>query len=100
VQKAYDYIILDTTPINVVSDAIIVAKQTAGALLVVRQGQSRHDQLNKAVESCGFAGVNILGIVVNEARAPVSYYGDGLYYGYKYPAASSRKQYKNNRSTF
>lgn len=100
VQKAYDYIILDTTPINVVSDAIIVAKQTAGALLVVRQGQSRHDQLNKAVESCGFAGVNILGIVVNEARAPVSYCGDGLYYGYKYPAASSRKQYKNNRSTF
>ena len=79
VQKAYDYVVLDASPINIVSDAVIVAKQTAGIVLITRQGQSRHDQLQKAIESCEFAGVNILGIVVNESRS-----ANSNYYGYRY----------------
>lgn len=79
VQKAYDYVVLDASPINIVSDAVIVAKQTAGIILITRQGQSRHDQLQKAIESCEFAGVNILGIVINESRSANSHY-----YGYRY----------------
>ncbi len=76
VQKAYDYVILDVSPVNIVSDAIIVAKQTAGILLIARQGQSRHDQLRKAIDSCEFAEVNILGMVINESKsASTSYYG-------------------------
>ncbi|MDD2418199.1 MAG: CpsD/CapB family tyrosine-protein kinase [Oscillospiraceae bacterium] len=79
VQKAYDYVVIDASPINIVSDAIIVSKQTAGIVLVSRQGQSKHDQLKKAIESCEFARVNILGLVLNESKSANSHY-----YGYRY----------------
>jgi len=88
VQKAYDYIIIDAPPINVVSDAIIVAKQTAGIVLVARQGQSRHDYLQKTIENCRFADVDILGIVMNEAKSSASYYGYGYKYSYGYGYAN------------
>lgn len=78
-RKRYDYVIIDVSPINIVSDAIIVAKQTAGIVMVVRQNQSRHDYIRKAVDSCQFAGVNILGMVINESRESKS-----RYYGYRY----------------
>lgn len=78
VQKAYDYVILDASPMNIVSDAIIVSKNTAGIVLVTRQGQSRHDQLQKCIESCEFAEVNILGIILNESRGT-----NRGFYGYK-----------------
>jgi len=71
VQKAYDYVVIDAS--------IIVSKQTAGIVLVTRQGQSKHDQLKKAIESCEFARVNILGLVLNESKSANSHY-----YGYRY----------------
>jgi Mrp family chromosome partitioning ATPase len=80
VQKAYDYVVLDASPLNIVSDAIIVAKQTAGVLLVIRHGSSRHDQLKKAIESCEFAEVNILGVIFNDSRTVnTNFYGYGHY---------------------
>ncbi len=79
VQKAYDYVILDTPPVNVVSDALIVSQQTAGVVLILRQNQSRHDQLKKALESCEMANVNVMGLVVNDVKAQA-----GGYYKYKY----------------
>lgn len=79
VQKAYDYVILDASPMNIVSDAIIVSKNTAGIVLVTRQGQSRHDQLQRCIGSCEFADVNILGIIINESSGQ-----SRRYYGYRY----------------
>lgn len=79
VQKAYDYVILDVSPMNIVSDAVIIAKHTAGIVLVIRQERSRHDQLQKCIESCEFAGVNVLGIIINESKNT-----GGRYYGYRY----------------
>lgn len=78
VQKEYDFVILDTPPVNVVSDAILVAKQTAGLFLISRLGQSRHDQLRKSIEKCKFANVNILGMIVNDAK------NSSLHNGYRY----------------
>jgi capsular exopolysaccharide synthesis family protein len=91
VQKAYDYVILDASPINIVSDAIIAAKQTAGIVLVTRQGKSRHDQLQKAIESCEFADVDILGIVLNDAKNTIHNYGYGYSYGYDHPLQNNQK---------
>lgn len=92
VQKAYDYVVLDTPPLNVVSDALLVSQQIAGLLMVTRQEQSRHDQLRKAIGSCEFANVNILGIVVNDVKGPSSgYYRYGKY-GSSYAYAQADTQ--------
>lgn len=78
----YDYVLIDTSPINIVSDALILAKQSAGIVLVTRQGITTFDQVDKALESINFAGANVMGLVVNS----VNFENGGIYRkkGYKY----------------
>lgn len=94
VQKAYDYVVVDTPPVNVVSDALLIAQQTAGLIFVTRQGQSRHDQLRKAIESCEFAKVKILGLVLNDVKSSGGYYNYhyGYGYGYGYGGGEDKKK--------
>ena len=79
--KHYDYIFIDSPPINIVTDAIVLANQVAGIVLVARQGQSTYNELEKAVSSIEFANANILGLVLTEVRDQGGPYG---HYRYKY----------------
>lgn len=93
VQKEYDFVILDTPPVNVVSDALLVAKQTTGLILISRLKQTRFDQLQKSIEKCKLAGVNILGMIVNDVSNS-SFHNNYRYYnyyryGYTAPKASN-----------
>jgi len=74
----YDYILVDTPPVGVVTDACIVANMLDGVLLLVRQGQSQKKQVKQAVNSLNLTGSNILGYVFNgvtpEERKYYEYY--------------------------
>lgn len=37
-QKAFDYVIIDTPPVSVVTDAAVICRMADGVLLVVRPG--------------------------------------------------------------
>lgn len=63
----YDYIIFDTPPINVVSDALVLTPKTDGLILVVRDEITEHDSFECALASARFANINILGAVMNAA---------------------------------
>lgn len=63
--KEYDYILVDTPPVNLVSDACLVASLVDGVLLLVRQGTSHKDAVKQAVEKLQLTGANILGFVLN-----------------------------------
>lgn len=65
--KRYDYILVDTPPVNVVSDACLVANLLDGVLLLVRQGYSRKDAVKRAVSSLQLTGAKLLGFVLNGA---------------------------------
>lgn len=78
-QDYYDYIIIDTPPINLVSDALVLAPKTDGLVMVARQGKTTHDQFKKAVASIDFANVKLLGTILNGDRSGGSYK-----YGYSY----------------
>ena len=64
-RKAYDYIILDFPPVGEVSDAMAVAKETDGILLVVRQNYCNRNSLSDAVQQFNYVGAKLLGIVYN-----------------------------------
>lgn len=76
--KRYDYVLVDTPPVNVVSDACVVADMLDGALLLARQGRSRKESLKRAVNNLNLAGVKLLGCVFNgvphEIKTIYSYY--------------------------
>ncbi len=65
--QEYDYILVDTPPVNVVSDACIVANVLDGVLLLVRQKRSRKDAIKKAVSQLQLTGARVLGFVLNGA---------------------------------
>lgn len=76
--KRYDFILVDTPPVNVVSDACVVAPYLDGVLLLARQGRSRKESLKRAVNNLNLAGVKLLGGIFNgaphEIKTIYSYY--------------------------
>ena len=79
--EAYDLILLDSPPINIVSDPLALSPQVAGALFVVRQGFSDHREVRRALNTAELTGMNVLGFV---------FYGENLKQGGYY----SRKYYR------
>lgn len=84
VSKAYDYIIIDTPPINVVSDALPIIRESDGVVLVVRSYSTTHPELQKALRSLEFIDAKILGFVVNYETTKKRKYSYNYKYGYKY----------------
>ena len=66
--KRYDYVILDTPPINIVSDALPVAEKADGVVMVVYEERSNYVDLDKAVETLKRCDAKILGFILNGSR--------------------------------
>ncbi len=82
VSKDFDYIIIDTPPINLVSDALPLIRESDGVVLVVRANSSTHPEIQKALKSLEFIDANILGFVVNFENSNISRYGKNYKYNY------------------
>lgn len=65
VEEKYDCVIIDTPPINVVSDAVVLAAKTAGVVLVIKSNKTTHEQYKKAVSAFEFSNAKLLGTVLN-----------------------------------
>ncbi len=63
--NVYDYVLVDTPPVGVVSDACLVANLLDGVLLLVRQGRTKKDQVKKAVKNLQLTDARLLGYVLN-----------------------------------
>ena len=63
--QVYDYILVDTPPVGVVSDASIVTSLLDGVLLLVRQGWARKETVKRALENLERTGIKPLGYVLN-----------------------------------
>lgn len=87
--EEYDYIIIDTPPLCLVSDALTVGGLSDGIILVVRQMITRHPALQQTISDIDFAGINLLGFVMNDYK--LKDMGKGYYkrYNYKYNAYKS-----------
>lgn len=85
----YDYVILDTPPINIVPDALVVAPKTSGIVFVVQNYTTPHALFQKAVNSMEFAGVKLLGVILNGSNDKFS-----KKYRYRYKYNSYNYAYK------
>lgn len=81
-----DYIVMDTSPIALVSDTEELANLSDAALLVVRQDMVLAKDINDAVDVLDNSGTRLLGCVFNDATDSLSDgvrgYGYGRAYGY------------------
>lgn len=67
-EEKFDYIIMDTPPINIVSDALPLAKIADGVVFVVRRKISTYTEVDKALKSLKFIDAKILGLILNDAN--------------------------------
>ena len=64
-RKTYDYVILDLPPVGEVGDALAIAKNTDGMLLIARQNYCDRNALADTVRQFEFVQAKILGTVFN-----------------------------------
>ncbi|HDA6680762.1 TPA: polysaccharide biosynthesis tyrosine autokinase, partial [Staphylococcus aureus] len=79
--ERYDIIIVDTPPVNTVTDAQLYARAIKDSLLVIDSEKNDKNEVKKAKTLMEKAGSNILGVILNKAKVDKSssyyhYYGD------------------------
>lgn len=64
-KREYDYIIIDTSPIGIVKETYLKASLAEEILLVVRQGTTNADQVNKVIEDMRLSNLSLIGFILN-----------------------------------
>lgn len=81
VRGLFDYVIIDTPPLGIFTDATLLISRADGVLVVARAGRTRYSALERLLEP--IPRERILGVVLNSADEPfVEKYGN-YYYDYK-----------------
>lgn len=91
-KKQYDYIFFDTPPVTVVTDAAALSKYVDGIVMIVREGYTNHESIERAISLLNIADAKVLGFFVNDVEVTGSGYsgyrsrgyGYGKGYGYRY----------------
>jgi tyrosine-protein kinase Etk/Wzc len=80
-KKEFDYIIIDTPPVAVVSDTLLIARFVDINLFVVRQRYSSKNTLELIQELYKEEKLKHMAIIINDISL-TGYYGYGIRYGY------------------
>ena len=81
----YRYVIIDSPPLESVSDGTLLASRSDGAILVVRCGETPRKQIRESLQQLQRAGCPLIGTVLNRAEVRSGgYYKYYSKYGYYY----------------
>src|SRR5918998_3135897 len=78
----FDYVLLDTPPVRLASDSAILAKHADGVLLVLDVQEASKRSLRQAAKTLRGVGANVIGTVMNKAKASTDYASDGYPHRY------------------
>ena len=78
-RKTAEIVIFDAPPLLSVTDAVILALEADGVLLVVEAGRTRRTAIRDAVDQLGRVGAKVLGVVLNGVPPRQTM---GYHYGY------------------
>ncbi|MCI6019055.1 MAG: CpsD/CapB family tyrosine-protein kinase, partial [Clostridiales bacterium] len=81
-KKAADYVIIDTPPCTVMSDASVFARMTQGIVMVVRQDFARIEKVVSGFEILVETGTPLIGYILDGTAVGITGYGHGYGYGY------------------
>lgn len=88
-----DLVILDSPPVLPVSDALSIARQVDAVIVVAKAGETKQDELARAIKNLKGVGADVLGVCLVGAKESSRYgYGYGKIYGEKAPKRGLRTQ--------
>ncbi|MBK8949478.1 MAG: polysaccharide biosynthesis tyrosine autokinase [Flavobacteriales bacterium] len=85
-RQHYDYVIIDTPPVGLITDALVMMKHVDATLFVVNTRFANKDHLTSAMEVIQSNPVRNFGFILNGVRMKKSkyYYNTNYGYGYRY----------------
>ena len=92
----YDYVIIDTAPLSVASDATVFGRMAGGLVLVTGKGVVEKKELRSTATALQTAEVPILGFIFNFAD-PKKIHSKNYYY-YYYEDGNKRSSHKGAKS--
>jgi capsular exopolysaccharide synthesis family protein len=94
ISAQYDRVIIDSPPIGVVADAVVVSTQVDGCLMVLKAGRTSRDVARHAVKQLRDVNAPLFGAVLNDLDLEDQKYGQYSYYyryGYYYGDSTKRE---------
>lgn len=82
--ERYDYVIIDSPPVGLVTDALILMKHASLSLFVVRQGVTRKQHLRHIRQMTQKQDLGPVAILFNAVKFGRAVGGNGYGYGYHY----------------
>ena len=73
-QDQADIVLVDSAPLVPVGDAVPIANAVDGVLLVVKLGESRRDEVRRALKNLGTLRSKVIGVVITNAARPSDKY--------------------------
>jgi polysaccharide biosynthesis transport protein len=90
--QRFAYVVFDTGPLFGVSDAMILAGQLEGTVLVLRHGRASRDAAQRAIRSLVAVRARLLGVILNDVDIHANSYGYyDSYYGYSSESSVARR---------
>ena len=95
VRNYFDYVIIDTPPINVVTDAAILAEKITGYVFIIQGGKNHFNEVDYGLNTLKQMNGRVVGMILNDVsgKAELKYSYRGRNYGYY------RSYYKRNYTT-
>jgi protein-tyrosine kinase len=91
-RELFDWVIVDTPPIGLLSDANLLTKSVDGVIFVVKAGSTPYDLVKRGLDALG--PDRLLGVVLNRAVAGAHRYG----YGYQHYSTYHDKAKQSDES--
>ena len=86
VRGYFDYVIIDTPPVNIVTDATVLAEKVTGYVFVTQSGKNHIRDISDALHQLEDMNANIVGMVLNDPSNEAE-----NHYGYRY-----KRYYRSN----
>lgn len=83
-KEKFDYIIIDSPPVGIISDAAILSSLVDGTLYVVKANGYAREQVLRSIKSLGSVNAKITGVVLTHLEKGKGYYYRDYYSKYYY----------------
>lgn len=93
-REQFDYIIVDSAPVRLISDTLSLSKVTDFTLYVCRMNYTHKNVLSEIVEIQRSGQLNQISLVVNAGNLAEKKYGYGYGYGDSYGYRDTHKKHK------
>lgn len=81
-EGSFDYVIFDTPPIGLLTDAAILSTIADGVVLVVKSGETKKEQVKASIDRIEHVGGKVLGAVLTHVKTNGSAYHSKYYNQY------------------